>query len=58
MEKIFVHYLDKNKEGKDIDVSGYFVLVREGKHFLEIKTERNIIKIPYQRIIKLKGGKK
>lgn len=57
-KKIFIHYLDRDKNGKDIDVQGYFTLVEESKNFLIIETERNQIKIPYTRLIKIKGGNK
>ena len=56
-EKIFIHYLDKDKKGKEIDITGWFDLIEEGKNFLVIKSEKNLIRIPYHRIIKLKGGK-
>ena len=52
-----IDYLDRNKEGKDIDIVGFFELVEEGKNFILIKTEKNLVRIPYHRIIKLKGGK-
>ena len=55
-KKIFVHYLDRNKKGKDLDVQGYFELVKEDNNFIIIKTEKNTIRIPYNRLIKLKGG--
>ena len=55
-QKIFIHYLDRDKKGKDIDVQGYFELVKEEPNFVIIKTEKNTIKIPYHRLIKLKGG--
>lgn len=54
--KIFIHYLDRNNEGKDVDVNGYFELVKEGKNFLVINTGKNLVRIPYHRIIKMKGG--
>lgn len=55
-DKIFIHYLDRNKEGKDIDVKGYFELIKEDNNFVVIKSEKNLIKIPYHRLIKMKGG--
>lgn len=57
-EKVFIHYLDRDAEGKDIEVDGYFELVKEEKNFLVINTEKNEIRIPYHRIIKIKGVKK
>lgn len=57
-EKIFLHYLDRDKNGKTVDVQGYFTLVKETNNFLIVKSEKNEIRIPYHRIIKLKGGKK
>ncbi len=56
-EKKFVHYLDKDKNGKDIEVHGWFDVLKEDKNFLVIKSSKNVIRIPYHRIIKLKGGK-
>lgn len=57
VEKIFVHYIDRNEKGQDINVSGYFELIKEDKNFIVLKTEKNMVRIPYHRIIKLKGGK-
>jgi len=55
--KVFIHYLDRDYiKGKDIDVAGFFELIKEGKNFILIKSEKNLIRIPYHRIIKLKGG--
>lgn len=54
--KVFIHYLDRDQKGQDVDVTGFFELVSEGKNFILIKTEKNVIRIPYYRIIKLKGG--
>ncbi len=56
-EKIFIHYLDRDKNGKDIDVDGYFELIGEAENFLVINTGKNVVRIPYHRIIKMKGGK-
>ena len=57
MVKIFIHYLDRNEKGKDVDVKGYFELIKEDKNFIVIKTNKNEVRIPYHRIIKMKGGK-
>jgi len=57
-KKIFIHYLDRDKSGRDLDVQGYFKLIEESKNFLIIETEKNQIKIPYTRLIKIKGGNK
>jgi hypothetical protein len=56
-KKVFLHYLDR-KEGKDVDVVGYFEIVEEGSNFVIIKTSKNIVRIPYTRIVKMKGGHK
>ncbi len=54
-EKIFIHYLERNdKTGENVDVTGWFELIEEGKNFLVINTGKNEIRIPYHRIIKLK----
>lgn len=58
MEKVFIHFLDRNKKGEDVDVKGYFELVEETNNFLVIKTDKNTLRIPYRRIIKIKGGQK
>lgn len=55
-KKVFVHYLDRDRSGKDFDVQGYFEVIEEGEKFLVIKSEKNTIKIPYGRLIKMKGG--
>jgi len=57
-EKVFIHYIEKDDEGKDVNVTGYFEIIKEGKNFLVINSEKNEIKIPYHRIIKIKGVKK
>ena len=57
-EKVFIHFLDRNKNGEDVDVKGYFEIVEESTNFLVIKTDKNTVRIPYRRIIKIKGGNK
>lgn len=58
MEKVFIHYLERDKKtGKDKDIDGFFEFVKEGRNFLIVRTSKNEIKIPYHRIIKMKGGK-
>jgi len=56
-EKVFIHYLDRDDEGKDVNVTGYFEIVKEAKNFLIINTGWNEVKIPYHRIIKIKKEK-
>lgn len=56
-DKIFIHYLDR-EDGKDLDVVGYFEYLGSEENFLVVKTEKNTIRIPYGRIIKVKGAVK
>jgi len=55
MTKEYISYLDD--DGKK--VSGYFELIEQTLNYVKIESNRNIILIPYQRVlkIKLKGGK-
>lgn len=55
-KKVFVHYLDRAK-GKDIDVNGFFELIKETDNFIFIKTDKNILRIPMGRIVKIKEEK-
>ena len=57
-EIIFVHYIDRDKDGKEIDVYGNFELVKEEANFIVLKTKKNMVRIPYYRIIKLKEANK
>ena len=54
--KEYISYLDD--DGKRI--SGYFEIVEMTQNYIKIESNRNIILIPYQRVlkIKLKGGNK
>jgi len=58
MNLVFVHYLDRDKEGKEIDVYGEFELIKEEANFIVLKTKRNMVRITYHRIIKLKEANK
>ena len=49
-KKVFVSYKDDNDE----NVNGYFELVEETKEYIKIKSENNIITLPYHRIKKIK----
>ncbi len=55
---IFVHYLDRDNEGNEVDIDGKFELVKEEENFIVLKTKKNIVRIPYYRIIKLKEANK
>ena len=55
---IFVHYIDRDKNGRESDVCGHFELIKEEENFIVLKTKRNTIRIPYRRIIKLKEENK
>lgn len=54
--KKFVHYLDR-VNGKDKDITGIFEIVKEDINFLVIDTGKNIVRLPYERIIKIKENK-
>ena len=49
-KKVFVSYKDDNED----DVNGYFELIEETKEYIKIKSENNIITLPYHRIKKIK----
>ncbi len=52
--KNYVSFIDDNGE----KVSGYFEILEQNINFVKIKSGKNILIIPYHRVlkIKLKGG--
>ncbi len=48
--KVFISF----KDDDDSEVKGYFDLVEEGKEFIKIRSDSNIITLPYHRINKIK----
>ena len=48
-KKVFVSYKDDNDDA----VNGYFELIEETKEYIKIKSENNIITLPYLRIKKI-----
>ena len=56
--KVWISFQDENNE----KVEGFFYLILEGEHFVKVKSNRNILTIPYHKINKikqeLKGGNK
>ena len=48
--KNYVSYLDDN----DKKVSGYFEMLEQNMNFIKIQSGKNIIIIPYQRVLKIK----
>ncbi len=54
--KEYVSFIDDNEN----KVSGYFDIIKIDINFIKIKSGKNIIIIPYHRVlkIKLKGGNK
>lgn len=54
MVRKYLSYKDDNSE--ETIVKGYFEVIRETDNFIEIKSNHGkIIKIPYHRILKIKG---
>lgn len=58
--KIWISYLDDNNKR----ITGFFERISESNNFIKLKSNSNIITIPYHRILKvkediqMKGGKK
>ena len=54
--KTYVSFIDDNDE----KVSGYFEMLEQNPNFIKIQSGKNIIIIPYHRVlkIKMKGGYK
>ena len=50
VKKIYLCYKDDDEE----KVKGYFDLIKETDNFIKIKTGKNVITLPYSRIIKIK----
>jgi len=48
--KTYISYLDDN----DKKVSGYFDMLEQSKNFIKIQSGKNIIIIPYHRVLKIK----
>lgn len=58
MNKIWISFQDENNE----KIEGYFDLMQESINYIKIRTQNNILTIPYHKINKikrnLKGGDK
>ena len=56
MEKTYISYKDDDNK----IIKGYFEIIKETESKVEVKTDNNIITIPFHRILKikrkLKGG--
>lgn len=52
-EKVFISYKDE----KENNIEGYFVLLERTANYVRIQGAKNILLIPYHRILKMKGGK-
>lgn len=54
--KCYVSFIDDD----NTKTSGYFEILEQNMNYLKMKSGKNIIIIPYQRVlkIKMKGGKK
>jgi hypothetical protein len=50
----YVEYKDRNESGQVEIVKGNFEVMEETENFIKIKTKKNIIKIPYHNIEKIK----
>lgn len=52
--KAFISYMDDDRE-----IKGMFDLVEQTPNYIKIKSNNNIITIPYHKVnkVKLKGGK-
>jgi len=53
-KKVFVQYKDKDKDGGETIVQGYFELIEEGEYKIKIRSGKNIISIPWHNVEKLK----
>ena len=57
-KNIWISFQDEN----DLRIEGFFLLVEESKNYIKIKSNKNILTIPYHKINKikqdLKGGDK
>ena len=49
-KKVFISYIDDDGS----EVKGYFDLIEETQSFVKIKSDSNIITLPYHRINKIK----
>ncbi len=49
-KKVFISYIDDDGS----EVKGYFNLIEETQSFVKIKSDSNIITLPYHRINKIK----
>lgn len=49
-KEIWISYLDDNNK----NVYGFVILIEQTSTYVKIKTNRNILTIPYHRILKIK----
>ena len=52
-EKVFISYKDEN----DVTISGYVDLISTSESLVTISTDKNILKIPINSVIKIKQKK-
>ena len=51
---VFIQYTDKNKIGRETLVEGFFELIQEEQYYVKFKSGKNIVRVPWHNIQKIK----